>query len=129
MVNPTYDLPEEARRVSNSFPRTTRYWQSLKDQIDILPTIFEEERAVTTLGELPLLVLTSTEPDNATHRVWRQANREIAELSSNGSYREVEGATHFSLVYRQKDAKVCIDGILGVLEAAQATQDLTRITE
>lgn len=129
MVNPTYDLPEEARRVSNSFPRTTRYWQSLQDQIDILPMIFEEERAVMTLGEIPLLVLSSTEPDHATHRVWRQANRELADLSSHGSYREVEGATHFSLVYRQADAQVCTDAILEVLDAARNRQDLSRITE
>ncbi|HET9587412.1 MAG TPA: alpha/beta hydrolase [Anaerolineales bacterium] len=129
LENPTFDLPEEARLASASFPATTRYWQSLNDQIDVLSTVFEEERQVVTLGEIPLLILSSTEPDNATHRVWRQANSEMAALSSNGSHREVEGATHFSLVYRQNHAQVCIDGILEVLDAVYDQQVLNRRTE
>jgi hypothetical protein len=85
----------------------------------ILSTVFEEEHQVITLGEIPLLVFNSTEPDDATHQVWRQANSEMADLSSNGSYRLVNGATHFSLVYRQNDAQICTDGILEVLDAAR----------
>ena len=129
MNNPTFDLPEDARLVSASFPAKAGYWRSLNDQIDVLSTVFQEERQVTTLGHLPLLILISTEPDTATHRVWRQANREMAALSSNGNYHEIEGATHFSLVYRQKDAQICIDGILEVFDAVQKTQDLSRGTE
>jgi pimeloyl-ACP methyl ester carboxylesterase len=129
MNNPTFDLPDDMRLISVSFAARTDYWRSLSDQIDVLPGVFQEERQVTTLGDLPLLVLSSTEPDSATHRVWRQANRELANLSTIGSYREVEGATHYSLVYRQKDARICIDGILEVLDAVQKTQDLSRVTE
>jgi hypothetical protein len=43
----------------------------------------------------------------------------MADLSTNGSYRIVEGATHMSLVFRQADAQVSADGILDVLEAAR----------
>jgi pimeloyl-ACP methyl ester carboxylesterase len=119
MGNRTFDLPEEARLASASFPAAARYWQSLNDQIDVLSTVFEEERRVTTLGDVPLLVLISTEPDDATHKVWTQANIEMSTLSTHGSYRLVEGATHFSLVYRQNDAQVCAEGILEVLDAAR----------
>jgi pimeloyl-ACP methyl ester carboxylesterase len=119
MDNPTFDLPEEARLASASFVASSRYWQSLNDQMGILSTVFEEEHQVITLGEIPLLVFNSTEPDDATHQVWRQANSEMADLSSNGSYRLVNGATHFSLVYRQNDAQICTDGILEVLDAAR----------
>jgi pimeloyl-ACP methyl ester carboxylesterase len=119
MDNPTFDLPEEARLASASFTATSRYWQSLNDQMEAVSTIFEEEHQVTTLGDIPLLVLNSTEPDDLTHQIWRQANSEIADLSSNGSYRLVNGATHFSLVYRQKDAQTCTDGILKVLDAVR----------
>ena len=129
MANPSFDLPEEARLASASFIATRRYWQSLNDQMEVVSVIFEEEREVTTLGEIPLLVLNSTEPDDVTHRVWMQANAEMADLSSHGSYRRVEEATHFSLVYQQGDAQVCIDGILDVLDAVHNPRDLSRITE
>jgi pimeloyl-ACP methyl ester carboxylesterase len=124
MNNPTFDLPEEARLASASFTATSRYWQSLNDQMHVLSTVFEEEHQVTTLGEIPLLVLNSTEPDDASHQVWQQANSEMAALSTHGSYRLVEGATHFSLVYRQNDAQFCADGILEVLESARTAQAL-----
>lgn len=129
MSNPTFDLPDSAQAVNNTFSASTRYWQSLNDQIEVLPGVFEEEHQVTTLGDIPLLVLVSTEPDDATHQVWMQANREMAQLSSHGSYREVEGATHFSLVYRQQDAETCIQGILDVLTALRSEPALPQITE
>jgi pimeloyl-ACP methyl ester carboxylesterase len=129
MENPTFDFPEEARLESASFTATSRYWQSLNDQMEVVSTIFEEEHQVTTLGEIPLLVLNSTEPDDASHQVWWQANSEMADLSANGSYRQIEGATHFSVVYRQNDAQICTDGILEVLEAVHDKQSLSQRTE
>jgi pimeloyl-ACP methyl ester carboxylesterase len=126
---PTFDLPEEARLASASFSVTPRFFQSLLDQGDSLPTVLQEEREVTSLGDIPLLVLVATEPDDAVRKVWNQANIEMAGLSTHGSYRIVEGATHISLAYRENDAQVCSDGILNVLYAVRHTQDLSRVTE
>lgn len=94
-----------------------------------MPTVLKEEREVTSLGDIPLLVLVATEPDDAVRKVWNQANIEMAGLSTYGSYRIVEGATHISLAYREDDAQICIDGILEVLAAVQNRQDLTQRTE
>ena len=129
MSDPTFDLPKEGQLASTSFAATSRYWQSLEAQTEALPTVFEEERQVTSLGDIPLLVLVSTEPNDAGHQRWRQANIEMADLSTNRSHQIVEGATHFSLVYRQNDAQTCADGILDVLNAVRNTQDLSRVTE
>lgn len=129
MSNPTFDLPEAAKLANTSFSVTSRYWQSLNDQTEALPTVFVEERQVTSLNDLPLFILVSTEPDDAGHKIWRQTNIEMAGLSTAGSYRIVQGATHFSLVYRQKDADVCADGILEVLETVRNEQFPAQITE
>jgi pimeloyl-ACP methyl ester carboxylesterase len=128
MELPTFDLPEEARLASASFSVTPRFFQSLL-QGDSMPTVFQEEREVTSLGNIPLLVLVATEPDNAVRKVWNQANIEMAGLSTHGSYRIVEGATHISLAYRKDDAQVCIDGILEVLAAVRNNEDLSQRTE
>ncbi|HET9905857.1 MAG TPA: alpha/beta hydrolase [Anaerolineales bacterium] len=124
MELPTFDLPEEARTASASFSFSTRYFQSLIAQSHSMPTVLREEREVTSLGDIPLLVLVSTEPDDATHKVWKQANIEMAALSTNGSYRIVDGATHMSLAYRKSDAQVCADGILEVLQSVRMVQAL-----
>lgn len=129
MSDPAFDLPEQTQLANTSFAATSRYWQSLNDQIEALPIVFQEERQVTSLGDIPLLALVSTEPNDAAHKIWRQANIEMADLSTNGSHHIVEGATHFSLVYRQNDAQICTDGILEVLDAVHDNQDLSQRTE
>lgn len=103
---------------------STRYFQSLIAQSHSMPTVVREVREVTSLGDIPLLVLVATEPEGAIRKVWSQANIEMATLSTNGRYQIVNGATHMSLAYRQNDAQVCTDGILEVLEAARAMQAL-----
>ena len=122
MSNPTFDLPGDAKLANSSFSVTSRYWQSLNDQIDYLSTVFHEEHQVTSLGDLPLLVVLSSEPNDATHQVWTQANIEMADLSTQGSYEIVNGATHFSLVYQQEHAKISTNGILQVLNAVRKSQ-------
>jgi pimeloyl-ACP methyl ester carboxylesterase len=126
---PTYDLPEEARLASASFAVLPHYFQSLIADGDAMPTVLREEREVTSLGDIPLLVLVATEPDDAVRKVWSQANIEMATLSTKGSYQIVNGATHMSLVYRQSDAQICTEGILEILDAVQDKQLLSYITE
>ena len=116
---PTFDLPEQARLASASFAVSPRYFQSLIAQGESMSTVLREEHEVTSLGDIPLLVLVATEPDDAVRRVWKQANIEMTDLSTNGSHRIVEGATHMSLVYREADAQVSADGVLEVLESAR----------
>ena len=115
----TYDLPEEASLASAAFAVTPQYFQSLLAQGDAMPTALLEEHDVTSLGDIPLLVLTATEPDDAVRKIWTQANIEMAALSTQGSYRVVEGATHMSLAYREDDAQTCTAGILDVLNAVR----------
>jgi hypothetical protein len=92
----------------------------LDDQTEALAQVYQEERQVKSLGGIPLLVLISTEPDDSSHKVWSQMNLEMADLSTHGSYRIVSGATHMSLAYRQKDAQVCTEGILSILNAVRS---------
>ena len=120
MGGSTFDLPKEARLANDSFGSSEKFWKSLVDQVDSMPVVFAEEHNVTTLGDIPLLMLLSTEPHDATHQVYMQANIEMAKFSSNGRYQVVEGATHMSLEFRNKDAQICTDGILSILETVRS---------
>ena len=115
MSGPIYDFPTNAQQVNDSFAVTKQFWNSMKDQVDSQPIVFKEEYQVTSLGDIPLLVLISAERDPVT----KQANIEMSELSTNGRYQIVDDATHMSLVYRQKDAQVSTDGILSILDTVR----------
>jgi len=79
---------------------------------------------VTSLGSVPLIVISATAPDDETRRVWTKINGELAALSINGVHRVVQGATHQSLVWKSADAKMTTDSIRQVLDAARTGQPL-----
>lgn len=89
-----------------------------------MPQTLAQEREVTSLGSIPLIVVSATAPDDETRRVWTEINGELAALSINGVHRVVQGATHASLVWKSDDAQVTIDSIRQVLDAARTGQPL-----
>jgi pimeloyl-ACP methyl ester carboxylesterase len=71
-----------------STPRAAR---NARDEITTVPTLFEQAQALTTLGNLPLVVLTASESVDKTDG-WAAAQEQIAELSINASHREVDSS-------------------------------------
>ena len=89
-----------------------------------MPLTYAQEREVTSLGSLPLIVVSSTTPDDAIRRVWTGINGELAALSTNSSHRVIDGATHMGLLYKREHAQATIDAIREVVEAVQGRQPL-----
>jgi hypothetical protein len=86
------------------------------------PATFIQVHNTPPLGNLPLVVLTSTElypGQPAAKQAWAELQDELAALSSNSQHRVIAGATHESLVYKQDDAQSTIAAILQVVEAAR----------
>jgi pimeloyl-ACP methyl ester carboxylesterase len=121
-----YDLPPQQAAASDSFGVTTRFFQTIIDQHRAIPQTLAQEREVTSLGSIPLIVVSANTPDDQVRRVWTEINGELAELSTNGVHRVVQGATHESLVWQIDDAQVTIDSIRDVLDAARTGQPLVR---
>jgi pimeloyl-ACP methyl ester carboxylesterase len=119
-----YDLPAQHAAASESFGVTTKFFQSLIDEFRAHPQTLGQEREVTSLGSIPLIVLSATAPNDQTRRVWTEINGELAELSTNGVHRVVPGATHEGLVWKMDDAQVTIDSIRRVLDSARTGQPL-----
>jgi hypothetical protein len=61
-----------------------------------VPRLFEQAQALTTLGDLPLVVLTASANAEETGG-WAAAQAELAELSSKGEHRTID-ATHQGLL-------------------------------
>jgi pimeloyl-ACP methyl ester carboxylesterase len=73
-----------------------------------------------SLGDKPLSVITAGEQEP----IWLELQDELAALSSDSVHRVVEGATHESLLYDQRDAQVTSMAILEVVEAVRNGQPL-----
>jgi pimeloyl-ACP methyl ester carboxylesterase len=119
-----YDLPPQQAAASDTFGVTTRYWQTIIDQYRAMPQTLAQEREVTSLGSIPLIVVSATVPDDQTRQVWTEMNGELAELSTNGVHRVVPGATHEGLVWEIDHAQVTIESIRRVLDSARTGQPL-----
>jgi pimeloyl-ACP methyl ester carboxylesterase len=119
-----YDLPAQHAAASEAFGVTTKFFQTLIDEFRAHPQTLAQERGVTSLGSIPLIVVSATAPDDQTRQVWTEINGELAELSTNGVHRIVSGATLESLVWEIDDAQVTIDSIRHVLDSARTGQPL-----
>jgi pimeloyl-ACP methyl ester carboxylesterase len=121
-----YDLPAPQRAESKIFNATTKFWQSMAGQMAAMPETGAQERAVKSLGDMPLVVLSATLPVDETRRAWNEFNVELAGLSSNSDYRSVDGATHMSLALKQQHAQQTSAAILDVVEAVRTGEPLAQ---
>jgi pimeloyl-ACP methyl ester carboxylesterase len=120
------DLPPQQGAAMDTFGVTTKYFRAILDQYRAMPQTYRQERAVTSLGSIPLIVVSATAPDDETRRVWTEMNGELAELSTNSVHRVMQGATHSGLVWKSEHAQMTIDAIQQVIEAARTGQPLAR---
>jgi pimeloyl-ACP methyl ester carboxylesterase len=116
------DLPGQQAAANDAFAVTTKYFRTIMDQYQAMPDTYRQEREVTSLGSMPLIVESATSPDDATRRVWTEINGELAGLSTNSDHRVLAGATHEALIWKNEDAQMTVAGILQVIEAARTAR-------
>jgi hypothetical protein len=75
-------------------------------------------RSADGIGDEPLAVVSAGEQT----RAWLELQNELAALSSATRHRVVDGATHISLVFDGRDARVTSAAILEVVEAVGKEQ-------
>jgi pimeloyl-ACP methyl ester carboxylesterase len=76
------------------------------------------------LGDLPLLVLSSSRPADESLRVWHTLHREIAALSIRGRHEVVEGADHLSLLHRREHGLRVVEAIRKVVAAVRGPAEV-----
>jgi len=116
------ELPALARDQARADWSTAEQARSQRDEFAMIPTMMAQARAVTSLGSLPLYVLTA--PVNA-ETGWLTPQMELAKLSDNSIHLVVAGASHESLLDNQHDAAVSGQAITQVVDAARTGTSLT----
>ena len=88
-------LPAPAGVQVQALTSTAKAMRNGRDEISVAPDVFAQAQALTTLGERPLAVLTTSESLGGAG--WAGAQDQLAELSTNRVHRTVD-STHAGLV-------------------------------
>jgi hypothetical protein len=78
---------------------------------------------LTDFGHKPLVVLTAVDETDATHNA---AQTKLATLSTNGSHRVVDGASHPGLILDEHYAKATTRAVLDVVSSVRNNQPLAK---
>ena len=116
-------LPEPEASQVQAFASSPRGMRNMRDEQSMYPTVFEQARALTSLGDTPLVVVTATESIHQ-HKEWTDLQDRLASLSSNSQHR-VADATHAGLVDDEQSYLASVQAISDVVQSFRAAQPVT----
>jgi pimeloyl-ACP methyl ester carboxylesterase len=117
LVPGTSHLPAgDATRV-NAISSAPQAYRSQRDEISVLPEVFAQAQALTTLGDRPLAVLTASMTSTGTEG-WVGAQNQLAALSTQSVHRTVD-STHEGLLEDARPAAQSVRAITDVVTAAR----------
>ena len=140
MMRPTYSLMQTLSRlgvgqipVTSHLPaadasRVTaitsrpKYYRNQRDEVSVIPEVFAQAQALTTLGDRPLAVLTASATSTGTDG-WVDAQDQLAALSSNSVHRTVD-STHPGLLQDVRPAAATVHAITEVIASVRTSTPL-----
>jgi pimeloyl-ACP methyl ester carboxylesterase len=114
------DLPQRQHAQVEAFNSSTQHLVTTTKEFRATPETAAQVRGTDGFGDKPLAVISAGEQTSD----WLEMQDELAALSSNSSHRVVDGATHASLLYERRDARVSSAAIDQVVEAVRADRPL-----
>ncbi len=116
-------LPPDVRHAARAFGSSPRELRADRDEFAQLPTIFRQDKALTSLGGKPLFVLSA---DVGQMSGWSAAQEKLAALSTNSVHETTHGATHEALLADRNYAAVSSRAIDAVVRSVRTGGPLAR---
>ncbi len=116
VIGPSSDVPGAGDAIE-AMGSTVRAQRNARDELSMLPRIFEQSTRLTTLGDRPLVVLTASE--NLSTEGWSAAQERLAALSSDSIHRDVS-SSHAGLVEDASGADASVEAIRAVVRSVSA---------
>jgi pimeloyl-ACP methyl ester carboxylesterase len=114
-------LPSRAREEARAFLSTARLARSQRDEWAQAPVAMEQARALATLGDRPLMVVTAA---RGAQDGWLPLQQQLTELSTNAVQRILPDAEHSGLLENQHDAAESSRAIRDVGAAVRSSNPL-----
>jgi hypothetical protein len=118
---PAPHLPAPASAQVQALTSTAKAARNGRDEISVAPEVFAQAQALTTLGNRPLAVLTTSE--SLTGAGWAGAQDQLAALSTNHVHRTVD-STHAGLIENKTPAAGSALAINEVISAVRTGSHL-----
>ena len=121
----SFDLPEPDNGALKANIASSQYWDTQRADAAAMEASLDAGRAAGELGEMPLAVLVAlTYPEGQGRDTERALQLELAALSTNSLYQEIDGAGHITLLTDKQYARLVSEAILQVIEAARTGEPL-----
>jgi hypothetical protein len=111
------DLPGDAGQQAAAFADSPRGWAGMRAEQVELPTAFAQSRALTTLGDRPLVVLTA-KANVDSKPGWATAQDQMATLSTNSRH-TVADIDHVGFLHNPVGAAQSVTAITDVVTATR----------
>ena len=115
-------LPAADAATVRALTSVPRHYRNQQDEISVIPMLFAQAQSLTTLGDRPLAVLTSSVKSADTDG-WAGAQEQLATSSTNAVQRTVE-STHAGMVEDVGPASEAVRAITEVLASVHTTEPL-----
>jgi pimeloyl-ACP methyl ester carboxylesterase len=122
LVPATSQLPAADAAKVEAITSTSQGYRNQRDDVSVLPGLFTQAQALTTLGDRPLAVLTASENSTATEG-WADAQHQLVGLSTNGIHRTVE-STHTGLLEDAGPAAESVRAITEIISVVRSGRPL-----
>jgi pimeloyl-ACP methyl ester carboxylesterase len=121
LLQPTSGLPTPYDEALKASFAATKDADAQSAEFLASPETDDQVRRLTSLGDMPLIVLSATEHGTPPEQeqLWRSWQIELASLSTNSIHQTIEGADHASLWRDPETAKLSSAAILKVVNAAR----------
>ena len=117
LVPATSHLPAaDAARVT-AITSTPQAYRNQRDEVSVIPEVFAQAQALTTLGDRPLAVLTASANSVGTDG-WVGAQDQLAALSTNSVHRTVH-STHTGLL---EDVRPAAESVRAITEVVSSVR-------
>jgi pimeloyl-ACP methyl ester carboxylesterase len=118
LVPSSTTLPSPAAAQVERFASSPRSLTNQRDEQGVLQMAMRQAQALTTLGDKPLVVLTSADELTKTHG-WRTAQDQLATLSSNSAHGVID-VTHAAVLDNPTSAAASARAIKDVVRAVRS---------
>ena len=113
----TSHLPAADAAKVTAITSAPQYYRNQRDEVSVIPEVFAQAQALTTLEGRPLAVLTASETSTGTDG-WVGAQDQLAALSPNSVHRTVN-STHEGLLEDVRPAAAAVRAITEVISSVR----------
>ena len=121
-TTPASHLPGPDGEVADAIGSTVRAKRNGRDELSMIPAVFGQAQALTTLDDHPLEVITASE--NLTTGGWLEEQDRLASLSSDSIHRVVR-SSHAGLLEDANGAKASVAAITSVVRAVTSASPVS----